>query len=536
MRRKEAMDYLNECLALEKKFEVPPRLVSLELASQSTKEGLKVGARDVAATTAFQCYAKGEAVLRERSEENAQHVLEATLEGGHHTTRQHTRYMWQMVVSRDVVHDFFHNFPYYNSSQQSQRYVEVKSGNFLIPSDLNTKQRELFLNSAQFANNKYFEMLPILTPEIEKRVKKLYPVSSWNNPKRGEYLDGKIKKLAQEIARYVLPINQFTTLDYSLDELSLLRLFRASMLPHVSDEARYMVAKMVESLGKFDPQVFEDLREPIEVEREYGQNEGYITKNKKEFDEILEGKNSKLLIFDSRTRKVVAFSVRNVLGVSKEEMSDEEALSRLMDPVKNPLLADVFDTGINDPLTQCLRMINFENAVKLSHAGDSQRQRHRTVQAATPPVESLFDGEVDCFEPMIVRENGALSKFYWEVVKEEVANVNKCLEAGIPRREAVSLIPNSYHVRLTEKGDGLDYLHRRKLRLCNNAQEEIFFMDLEQSRQSIEVFPEMKMLLTAPCALRKKIGKVPYCPEGERFCGQKMWDVDINDYFSRRII
>ncbi len=531
-----AMEYLNKCLALEKNFEIPPRLISLELASQSVKEGVEVGAGDIAATTAFQCYAKGEAVLRQRPEENAQNVLEATLEGGHHTTRQHTNYMWQMVVSRDTVHDFFHNFPYYNTSQQSQRYVEVKSGNFLVPSGLDLKQRELFLNSAQFANNKYFEMLPLLTPEIEIRVKKIYPESSWNNPQRAEFLDEKIKKLAQEIARYVLPINQFTTLYYSLNQLSLLRLFRESSLLNVSDEARYMVGKMVESSAKLDSQVLNDLPEPVEAKREYGQNRDYLTKNKKEFDEILEGKNSKLLIFDPKTRAVVAMSVRNVIGISKEEMSDEEALSRLMDPVKNPILADVFETGINDPLTQCLRLINFENAVKLSHAGDSQRQRHRTIQAATPPVESLFDGEVDCFEPMIVRENGALSKFYWEVVKKEVANVNRCLEAGIPRREAVSLLPNSYQIRLIEKGDGLDYLHRRKLRLCNNAQEEIFFMDLEQSRQSIEVFPEMEMMLMAPCALRKKIGKKPYCPEGKRFCGQAMWNVDINDYFSRRII
>ena len=531
-----AINYLNECLALEKKFEVSPRLISLELASQSTDEFLGVGVRDIASTTAFQCYAKGVTAMKPRLEENAQKTLDSTLEAGHHTTRMHASFTWKMMVSRDVVHDFFHNFPYYNTSQQSQRYVEVKSGNFLVPSGLDSKQRELFLNSARFANDKYFEMLPLLTPEIEKRMRKIYPESSWNNPERRGDLNEKIKKLSQEVARYVLPINQFTTLDYTLNELQLIRLYRASLLPNVSNEARYMVAKMIEAVSVRDPQILEELQVPLEDEREYGVSDQFIQEGKKEFDAMLGDRKSMLLSFDPQTRGVVAMAVRNVLGVPKEQMSDKDALSRLMDPTKNKLLADVFDSGINDPLTQCLRLINFNNAVRLSHAGDSQRQRHRTIPGVTPPMESIFDGEVDCFQPMVVRENQQLLDFFIETVVMEIENVNKCLEAGIPRRDAISLIPNSHNIRLIETGDGLDYLHRRKLRLCNNAQEEIFFMDLEQTQQTLVVFPEMVNMLMAPCALRKKIGKTPYCPEGERFCGQAMWNVEINDYFSRRTI
>jgi thymidylate synthase ThyX len=122
-------------------------------------------------------------------------------------------------------------------------------------------------------------------------------------------------------------------------------------------------------------------------------------------------------------------------------------------------------------------------------------------------MESIFDGEVDCFQPMVVRENQQLLDFFNETVTAEVENVNKCLDAGISRKDAVSLIPNSYNIRLIETGDGLDYIHRRKLRLCSNAQEEIFFMDLEQTQQTLEVFPEMKNVLMAPCGLRKKLDK-----------------------------
>lgn len=528
--------YLNYCLGLENKFEVAPRLISLELASQSTDDSVGVGVRDIASTTAFQCYAKGVATMKPRPEENAQRTLDSTLEAGHHTTRMHASFTWKMMVSRDVVHDFFHSFPYYNSSQQSQRYVEVKNGNFLVPSGLTDNQRELFLRSAQFANDKYFEMLPMLEPEITRRIQKVYPASGWQNPERRVYLEGKAKKLSQEVARYVLPISQFTTLDYTLNELQLIRLYRASLLPNVSDEARYMVAKMIEAVSVQDPQILEELRMPLEDEREYGTSDQFIREGKKEFDEMLGDRTSKLLSFDPQTRGVVAMAVRNVLGVPKEQMSDEEALSRLMDPTKNKLLADVFDSGINDPLTQCLRLINFNNAVRLSHAGDSQRQRHRTIPGVTPPMESIFDGEVDCFQPMVVRENQQLLDFFNETVATEVENVNRCLEVGIPRREAISLTPNSYNIRLIETGDGLDYLHRRKLRLCSNAQEEIFFMDLEQTQQTLEVFPEMETMLMAPCGLRKKIGQTPFCPEGERYCGQPMWNFKISEFKQRRIV
>jgi len=535
MREKE-IDYLHQCLALEKKFEVAPKLISYELASRSINEDVKVGVRDVAATTAFQCYARGEAVLRPRPEENAQKTLDSTLEAGHHTTRMHTNFTWKMMVSRYVVHDFFHNFPYYNTSQQSQRYVEIKNGNFLVPPGLTDSQKELFLRSAQFANDKYFEMLPMLEPEITRRMHEIYSATAWQNLDRKAYLKGKAEKLSQEVARYVLPINQFTILDYTLNELQLLRLFRASLLPNVSDEARYMVAKMIESVSVIDPQIIEELQMPIEAERDYGQNEKYIIKNKNEFDDILGGKSSKLLNYDQRTRTVVAMAVRNVLGFSREEMSDKEALSRLMDPVKNPLLADVFDSGINDPLTQCLRLINFNNAVRLSHAGDSQRQRHRTIPGVTPPMESIFDGEVDCFQPMVVRGSQQLLDFFDKTMATEIENVNRCLESGISKREAILLVPNSYNIRLIETGDGLDYLHRRKLRLCSNAQEEIFFMDLEQTRQTLEVFPEMKKMLMAPCGLRKITGQKPFCPEGERYCGQPMWNFDIIEYKQKRIV
>ncbi|HEX8923162.1 MAG TPA: FAD-dependent thymidylate synthase, partial [Patescibacteria group bacterium] len=285
-----------------------------------------------------------------------------------------------------------------------------------------------------------------------------------------------------------------------------------------------------------DPQILEELRKPVSVEWEYGINAQYVSENKEEFDAMLEGRRSKLVSFDPKSREVMAMAVRNVLGLPKSQISDEAALLKVLDPVQNPLLADVFETGIVDPLSQTAEMVNFVFADIISHAGDSQRQRHRTTPGATAPLESLFDGTMDSFVPMIVKENPELSERFLEITKKIVENVNRCIDSGMPKTAALSLLPNSQNIRLVESGNLLNRIHRMKSRLCLNAQEEIFFNDLEQARQIVEVFPETRKVLRAPCGLRKDIGEKPPCPEGKRYCGQRMWMEPIENYQLKRVL
>ena len=40
--------------------------------------------------------------------------------------------------------------------------------------------------------------------------------------------------------------------------------------------------------------------------------------------------------------------------------------------------------------------------------------------------------------------------------------------------------------------------------------------------------------LLPPCTLRKMAGAAPICPEGDRFCGVRVWKMEIADY--RRLI
>src|SRR3990167_4743558 len=58
----------------------------------------------------------------------------ATFEGGHHTVYQHAHFEFGLEnVSRQFVWSFLHSHPFYNSEQQSQRYVRLDRAAAYVP-------------------------------------------------------------------------------------------------------------------------------------------------------------------------------------------------------------------------------------------------------------------------------------------------------------------------------------------------------------------------------------------------------------------
>ena len=72
------------------------------------------------------------------------------------------------------------------------------------------------------------------------------------------------------------------------------------------------------------------------------------------------------------------------------------------------------------------------------------------------------------------------------------------------------------------------------MRLCYNAQEEIWRASKEEAEQILEVEPELGRWLLPPCGLRDRAGAKPICPEGTRYCGEPVWRYPITAY--RRVI
>jgi len=359
LRRKDSvLHILDEYLSLEKNFVSPPK-IQLELLSRVPPGYDDVGVRDIVTTTAVQCYAPGVAKLRLRQDEKSISIAESTLKAGHHTTRMHTSYTWKLEgLSRSVVHDIFHAYPFYNSEQQSQRYVEAKPGSYIVPNNMTEEQKKIYIESAEFTNHAYGVLLEKLEEVVKTRVVRMYPIDGWKVEKTKNRLEGKIKKISQEVARYVLPIGQKTTMDHTLTELQLLRLFRASQLPHVSKEGKFVVAKMIQEVSLVDQSILDELDIPVQMDESYVFDEHYIQKHKQEFDQMLGDNQSVLLVNPEISRDTLARALRNVLGVPSTQLSDSEALSLLLDPAKNQLLTDVYDAGMMDSVTAALRQVS----------------------------------------------------------------------------------------------------------------------------------------------------------------------------------
>jgi thymidylate synthase ThyX len=167
---------------------------------------------------------------------------------------------------------------------------------------------------------------------------------------------------------------------------------------------------------------------------------------------------------------------------------------------------------------------------KLSHSADSQDQRHRLVPASRPILMRHYTGVPDFVTPRIVREDPAVLARYTESMGYTWATVNRLLMAGESPEDAAYLLPNAVAVRFTESCDLLNLHHKMAMRLCYNAQEEIWQASLDEAGAIARVNPDIGHWLLPPCAIRKLAGKAPHCPEGDRYCGVPVWTLGLDEY------
>ena len=78
----------------------------------------------------------------------------------------------------------------------------------------------------------------------------------------------------------------------------------------------------------------------------------------------------------------MADSVRSVFGLMPDEMSDDEAIDRVMNPARNRYRLDVLNVSYHSPLMRSLHHATYVFEKRLSHTADSQDQRHRMVPAS----------------------------------------------------------------------------------------------------------------------------------------------------------
>jgi thymidylate synthase ThyX len=153
------------------------------------------------------------------------------------------------------------------------------------------------------------------------------------------------------------------------------------------------------------------------------------------------------------------------------------------------------------------------------------------VPGSRPILEAQFRrGKPDYLLPTVMERNAGVAADVAALLKSTWRSIDELLDLGVSREHALYLLPNAFPIRYEESGDLMHLHHKWTTRLCYLAQEEIWRCCVEEVRQVAEVHPLLAKHLVAPCGLRKEAGAKPYCPEGNRYCGVRVWELPVARY------
>src|SRR5579872_5948081 len=216
---------------------------------------------DSAIAAARTCYAPRLIGPEEINDKQRSLIGSATYFGGHHTVYQHAHFEFGLEnVSRQFVWSFLHAHPFYNSEQQSQRYVRLDRAHAYVPPEgerFSAADRTLYEHAVARAWAHYRELAGILEPEASKILSDIWHIGLMSHPRRIEKIKGAAGKRAIEIARYVLPVAAFTTMVHTLSGIVLHRLWRMQAACDTPSESRAVLQALVERVHESDPQFFD---------------------------------------------------------------------------------------------------------------------------------------------------------------------------------------------------------------------------------------------------------------------------------------
>src|SRR5216110_3109574 len=485
---------------------------------------------DSAIAAARTCYAPRLITPEEITDKQRLNVGAATFYSGHHTVYQHAHFEFGLEnVSRQFVWSFLHAHPFYNSEQQSQRYVRLDRAQAYVPPVslfFDEKCKEIYDGAIARAWNYYRELSALLIGDARDILNDIWHVSPMSHAKRLQKIERSAEKRAIEIARYVLPVAAFTTMVHTISGIVLHRLWRMSSASDTPSEARAVIGDMVAHVKEIDAQFFDRFgTEPLAELPEWKNAMAQPSAGEpfaREFDAKLAGKTSRLVDYSPNAIRVMAESYRGVTGLTESQCNDLEAVDRLLNPARNLYRLETLNVGVHAPIMRALQHANYTFAKKISHTADSQDQRHRMVPGSRPLLTLADTREPDYITPMLLANNPRAKEVYDRAMREAWSAKNELLDRGVPPEIALYLLPNAKSIRLVESGSLLHLLHKWTMRTCFNAQEEIYQASRDEVAQLAEVHPQFARFIGPPCHLRAGV-TTPICTEGSHFCGVKVW-------------
>src|SRR5438093_1085926 len=224
-------------------FTSPPPRVRLVHAFERPFENVVATART--------CYSSKGIVSEDQASakpERRDALARSIYQAGHHTTFQHAHFQFSLNnVSRQLLWSFLHSHPFYNSEQVSQRYVEVKAGNYAVP-PLAGEALAIYQATVESQVAAYQEFCRSLVPLVEEEYYERFPARGKNREVYGK----EVQKKAQEVARYVLPVATFAYLYHTISGLTLFRYYRMALQGDAPLEQRIVLERMVEELLRLE--------------------------------------------------------------------------------------------------------------------------------------------------------------------------------------------------------------------------------------------------------------------------------------------
>ncbi|NPA55160.1 MAG: FAD-dependent thymidylate synthase [Epsilonproteobacteria bacterium] len=427
---------------------------------------------DIAVASARSCYTASKIVTPQDvsnwSKKSA--LLESIFKAGHHTTLQH--YHFTILIegmSRHLIWRLLHSHMFYNSEQVSQRYAKMQIDNFYIPKNANFATWNAYYTKMF---RYYEEFCELLTPIMHDILPNFQKHTA--------------NKKAQEIARYLLPVGMKAHLYHTINVITALRYINvAKVLPEARTEGMEFAKALEAEMLRID-------------------------------------KDLKPLIDFAHTQEVTFPKIN--IDRFKKNPQDDVAVFDIIN----------HDYKINENFAGVLRSNNifidesilggFNSYVKLSLSADAQNQRHRRSIAIRAPLEDIY--QRDFYIPPIIQKH--FKEKYVQILNESY-DFFESEKQHIGFGEAVYALANAHNIQIIQKDDFHEFNHKAQMRLCYNAQGEIFDIIYKQITKLKQSGVDTSNFLP-PCAIRYKHNIKPYCPEGERFCGIKVWKIPFEKY------
>ena len=485
---------------------------------------------DSAIAAARTCYSSHLITPDEITDKQRLNIGAGTFYSGHHTVYQHAHFEFGLEnVSRQFVWSFLHAHPFYNSEQQSQRYVRLEHPQAYVPQTslfFDETARHIYEEAVLRAWAYYRELSALLVPDAREILSDIWHIGPMSHPKRFQKIERSSEKRSIELARYVLPVAAFTTMVHTVSGIVLHRLWRMCNASDTPSEARAIIGEMVALVRQQDSQFFDRFgTAPLEELPEWKDvtpTRVHADEFARGFDAKLEGKTSRLIDYSANAPRVIADSYRAVVGLPESACGDDEAIDRLLNPARNLYRLEVLNIGVHAPMMRALQHANYTFAKKISHTADSQDQRHRMVPGSRPLLTLADTREPDYITPVLLAQNPRAKELYERAMNEAWVAKNQLLDRGVPPEIALYVLPNAKAIRLVETGSLLHLLHKWTMRTCFNAQEEIYQSSMDELEQLRKVHPQLARFIGPPCHIRAGI-TTPICTEGSHFCGVKVW-------------